>query len=150
MTEESSRAAVKSDEGSTIPLILGFFVVAALLVGGGVAAGDAFVDQRSVQSVCDGATLAAANAVDTGAFRSGTAPGAGSAAPLRAVQEAADAYLARDPSRAGVTVSTTVSADGARVESTCVQVLPITFGGVLGFGGGVRHVVTSSASTVLS
>lgn len=140
----------RSDEGSTIPLILGFFAVAALVVFGGVAAGDAFVDQRAVQSVCDGATLAAAGAVDTGAFRSGQAPGAGAAAPLREVQRAAGDYLARDPTRTGVTIDAALSPDGLRVDATCVQVLPVTFGGAFGLGDGVRHVVTSSASTVLS
>lgn len=138
------------DGGSTIPLILGFFVVAALVVFGGVAAGDAFVDQRSVQSVCDGATLAAAGAVDTGAFRGGRGTGAGAAAPLREVQRAAGDYLARDSSRTGVTIEARLSPDGLRVDATCVQILPVTFGSTFGLGEGVRHVVTSSASTVLS
>lgn len=137
------------DDGSTIPLILGFVVVAALVVCGGIAAGDAFVDQRDVQSVCDGATLAAAGAVDTGAVRQGVGVGAGAAAPLAAVQRAAQTYLDRDASRSGVVVDAALSADGLRVDATCVQVRPVTFGAAFGFGNGVRHVVTSSASTVL-
>jgi hypothetical protein len=141
---------VAGEDGSTIPLILGFVVIAGLVVAGGVAAGDAFVDQRAVQSTCDGATLAAASAVDTGAVRSGSgAPRAGSAVQLGAVQQAAAAYLARDGARADVAITSTLSADGLRVESTCVQVVPVTFGGAFGFGDGVRHVVTSSAATVL-
>ena len=142
------RKVLRSDEGSTIPLILGFVLIAALVVFGGVAAGDAFVDQRDVQGVCDGATLAAASAVDASGVRSGSAVGGG-AVKLAAVQQAASAYLARDPVRAGVTVDAVLSADGLRVDATCTEVLPLTFGGVFGFGGGVRHVVTSSASTVL-
>ena len=141
---------MRPDEGSTIPLIVGFFVVAALLVFGGVAAGDAFVDQRTVQSVCDGATLAAASAVDTDAFRGGRGTGAGTAAPLREVQRAAGDYLARDPARTGVTIDAALSTDGLRVDATCVEVLPVPFGGAFGLGDGVRHVVASSASTVLS
>lgn len=145
----SSGREVTRDAGSTIPLILGFFVVAALVVFGGVAAGDAFVDQRNVQSVCDGATLAAAGAVDTGKFRSGQGAGSGSAAPLREVQRAAGEYLARDGTRTGVTIDARLSPDGLRVDATCVQILPVTFGSTFGLGGGVRHVVASSASTVL-
>jgi hypothetical protein len=32
-----------ADRGSTIPLVLGFFIVAFMMVAGAVAAGDAFV-----------------------------------------------------------------------------------------------------------
>lgn len=143
-------AGDRRDEGSTIPLILGFVVIAALLVFGGVAASDAFVDQRDVQSTCDGATLAAAGAVDTSAVRSGSGGGVGSAVALRAVQQAAADYLARDPSRRSLTIDAALSPDGLRVDATCAEVRPLSFGGVFGFGGGVRHVVRSSASTVLS
>ena len=48
------------DRGSTVPLILGFFLIALLVVAGAVALGDAFVDQRNLQDVCDGAAAAAA------------------------------------------------------------------------------------------
>lgn len=144
------RGRLRSDEGSTIPLILGFVVVAALVVFGGIAAGDAFVDQRDVQGVCDGATLAAASAVDVSGVRSGSSGvTSGAAVRLMAVQRAASAYVARDPARRGVTVASTLTVDGLRVDSTCSEVLPLTFGRAFGFGGGVRHVVTSSASTVL-
>lgn len=137
------------DDGSTVPLILGFVVVAALVVSGGVAASDAFVDQRDLQSVCDGAVLAAAGAVDTSAVRDGTGVGAGGAAPLAAVQQAAATYLARDPARSTVTVDAVLSPDGLWVDATCQQVRPVAFGAAFGFGDGVRHVATSSASTVL-
>ena len=57
------------DRGSTIPLILGCFVVAFLIVAGSVAAGDAFLQQRNLQSVCDGAAAAAATSADLAAAR---------------------------------------------------------------------------------
>ncbi|MDQ6874954.1 MAG: pilus assembly protein TadG-related protein, partial [Actinomycetota bacterium] len=52
------------DRGSITPLILVFFLVAALLVMGAAAAGSAFLAQRDLQAVCDGAAVRAANAVD--------------------------------------------------------------------------------------
>jgi hypothetical protein len=52
----------RRDRGSTIPLILGFVIVAFFLVAGAVALGDAFVQQRDLQDVCDGAAAAAAAA----------------------------------------------------------------------------------------
>lgn len=138
----------RDDTGSSIPLVLGFVVIAAAVVAGSVSAGSAFVAQRDVQSACDGATLAAAGAVDTDTVRAGVA-GAGETVPLGAVQQAAVNYLARDPSRQGVQIATTLSSDALRVTATCVEVRPVVFGAVFGFGDGVRHVVTSSASTVL-
>lgn len=144
----SPGARLRDDSGSTIPLILGFFVLAALLVGGGIAASDAFVDQRSLQAACDGATLAAANAVDAGAVRDAGIE-AGGELPLGAVRQAAAGYLARDPARADVVVDTTLSPDGREVQARCEQVLPVTFGAVFGLGGGVRHTATSEAATVL-
>ena len=52
------------DTGSTIPMILGFFLLAMLMVAGSIALGQAFVQQRDLQDVCDGA--AAAGVVLTG------------------------------------------------------------------------------------
>ena len=55
----------RDDTGSTIPLIIGFFLISMLMVAGSVAAGDAFVQQRGLQDVCDGAALAARLAPST-------------------------------------------------------------------------------------
>ena len=98
------RVAV-DDRGSTLPLIIGFFLIAMLMVAGSVAAGDAFVQQRGLQDVCDGAALAgAASAVDLDRSR-----GVASGGTLRFadVQQVVDAYLARDPGRADVQVTVT-------------------------------------------
>ena len=140
---------LRRDDGSTIPLVLGFFVVALLLVAGAVAASDAFVDQRAVQSVCDGATLAGAEAVNLTAVRNRGAPRIGDL-PLGEVQAAAQAYLDRDADRSTVQLVATVSDDGRRVEATCTQTRPIAFGPVFGLGGGVTHRVTSSALTTVA
>ena len=59
------RRDLADEQGSTFPLIIGFFLLAMLVVAGSVAAGDAFVQQRGLQDTCDGAALAAAaSAVD--------------------------------------------------------------------------------------
>lgn len=136
------------DRGSTLPLILGFFLVALLIVAGSVAAGDAFVQQRGLQDVCDGAAAAAAaSGVDLG--RDGALE---SEHTLRFgdVQGAVSDYLSRDPSRQGVHVLPQLSADARTLTLTCAQTERIAFGAMFGRAGGVHHVARSSARAPLS
>ena len=100
------RRDLKADDGSTIPLVLGFFLIGLLVVAGAVLASDAYTKQRDLQSICDGAVLAAANAVDSRTAR--TQP-LSQALPLAGVQQATETYLARDPNRAGVSVRAAVA-----------------------------------------
>jgi Putative Flp pilus-assembly TadE/G-like len=137
------------DRGSTIPLILGCFVLAFLIVAGSVAAGDAFVQQRSLQSVCDGAAAAAATSADLAADRE-TGEVGGSALRLANVQDAVDRYLSRDASRSTVHVDATLSADAETVSLACVQHTAITFGALFGKGAGVDHRAISTARAPLS
>lgn len=139
----SRASAPAGDRGSTIPLILGFFLIALIVVAGAVAAGDAFVQQRGLQSVCDGAAVAAAaSAADL--ERSG---GVGDGASLRfaGVRQAVDGYLARDAGRSGVRVSAALSVDARTLTLTCTETTTIAFGALFGKGNGVRHTVTSAA-----
>ena len=53
-----------AERGSTLPFVLVCWTVAALMAFGAIAASDAFLEQQEVQSVCDGAALAAANRAD--------------------------------------------------------------------------------------
>lgn len=125
-----------------IPLILGFFLIALIVVAGAVALGDAFVDQRNLQDVCDGAAAAAAaSAVDLD--RTG---GVGSGDSLRFahVEAAVDAYLARDAARHGVAVTASLTDGGTRITLVCVQTTSLAFGAVFGRPT-VRHVTQSSA-----
>ena len=137
------------DRGSTIPLILGCFVVAFLVVAGSVAAGDAFLQQRDLQSVCDGAAAAAATSADLGAARE-TGDVGGSALRLANVQEAVDQYVSRDASRSTVHVEATLSQDAETVSLACVEHTAIAFGAVFGKGGGVDHHAVSTARAPLS
>ena len=53
-----------AERGSTLPFVLVCWTVAALMAFGAIAASDAFLEQQELQSVCDGAALAAANRTD--------------------------------------------------------------------------------------
>jgi len=133
---------VNGDRGSTIPLILGFFLLAVLLVAGSVALGDAFVQQRDLQDICDGAaSAAAASGADLDRQRGLAADGSLRFADVSGV---VSAYLARDPERRGVQVDAALSADGTRITLTCQQTTPLAFGALFGKPQ-VRHTATSSA-----
>jgi Flp pilus assembly protein TadG len=136
------------DDGSTLPLILGFFLVALLVVAGSVAAGDAFVQQRGLQDVCDGAaTAAAASGVDLGR---GGALDRERQLQFGDVARTVSDYLARDPSRHGVHVTAQLSPDRRTLTLTCEQTERIAFGAMFGKGDGVRHRATSSAQAPLA
>jgi uncharacterized membrane protein len=131
-----------------MPLILGFFLIALLLTGGAVAAGDAFVQQRGLQSVCDGA--AAAAAAGAGQVDRGTGGETEVSLAFGDVDRVVRAYLARDPSRSGVRVRVSLAADRRTLTLRCIQTEKIAFGAMFGKAGGVRHVATSSARAPLS
>jgi hypothetical protein len=133
------------DEGSTIPLIIGIFVIAFLVVAGSVAAGDAFVQQTGLQSTCDGAAVAAASSADVNDERRNADGEELSFLRLADVQTAVEQYLARDPARASVQTQATLSVDRTTVAVACSVSRPVTFGAVFGFSSGVVHHATSTA-----
>ncbi|HLY34206.1 MAG TPA: pilus assembly protein TadG-related protein [Jatrophihabitantaceae bacterium] len=137
-----------TDRGSITPLVLGFVVVAMFVIAGGIAAGDAFVQQRGLQAVCDGA--AAAGAADAGDLDRSASVDAGAALRFADVGDAVERYLARDSTRTDVQVSASVSNDGRTLSLVCTQTTSIAFGTVFGKGGGVHHVVHSSAQAPLT
>jgi uncharacterized membrane protein len=137
----------RGDRGSTIPLILGFFLLALAMVAGSVALGQAFVQQRDLQDVCDGAaTAAAASSADLD--RAVEVAGADSLrfAGVRAV---VDAYLARDVTRHGVSVRPQLSPDRERITLTCSQTTSLAFGGMFGRAH-VHHTATSTARAAVT
>ena len=138
----------RGDRGSTLPLILGFFLLGLVVIAGSVAAGDAFVQQRGLQDVCDGAaTAAAASAVDLG--RGGELAHEDTL-QFGQVGPAVAEYLARDPSRRAVHVHAALSPDLRTLTLTCEQTERITFGALFGEAGGVHHLVRSSVQSQLS
>jgi hypothetical protein len=141
------RTAAPGDAGSTIPLILGMFLIALILVAGSIAAGDAFVQQNRLQDLCDGAAVAAGSAADLNGNRQ--APSAVSTASrfliLGAVQTAVQNYRDRDAQRSEVTMAADVSPDLTAVTVRCTETRTIAFGSMFGYGGGVTHTATSAA-----
>ena len=113
-----------SERGSTLPFVLVCWLVAALMAFGAVAASHAFLEQQEVQSVCDGAALAAANTADEAVLYT---DGVGSDLPLtRATAQAAVADQLAD----GGTQLDAWSAetDGVEVVVTCSRSVEIAFG----------------------
>ena len=132
----------RDDRGSTLPLVLGFFVVAATTVAASIAAGDAFVQQRHLQAVCDGAALAAAaTAVEVGRGAAPEQPSLTFAAVSPAITE----YLSRDPVRRDVQVTANLRDSGRTLVLTCSATDQVIFGRLFGYAAGVRHVVHSAA-----
>jgi Flp pilus assembly protein TadG len=135
------------DTGSTIPLILGFFLIGLLVVAGSVTASDAFTKQRDLQSICDGAAIATANSLDLAAARGSLSEL--HALPLGGLQDAAEAYLQRDSGRDGATVVVVdVSTDGV-VTLSCRRRTRLAFAGLFGFGAGIDQSTSSSARSPL-
>ncbi len=138
----------RGDRGSITPLILVFFLVAALLVMGTISAGSAFLEQRDLQAVCDGAAVRASSAVDEAGAYSG--PAGQSALPLSeaSVRAAVAEYHAQgyvgDP-----TLTMSASTDGQVVTVTCRRVVQIPFGAMFGSPAGLQRTAVSSARAPL-
>ncbi len=144
--QRAGRPWLADDRGSTIPLILGFFLIALLVVAGAVLASDAFTKQRDLQSICDGAALAGANAIDSPAAR--THPLSGRL-PLAEVQAAVQGYLDRDTARGPVDVQALVSADGGTVLADCHSHTHPAFAALIGHPDGLDQHARSQAQGVL-
>jgi hypothetical protein len=129
------------ERGSTLPFVLVCWLVAALMAFGAIAASDAFLEQQEVQSVCDGAALAAANRTDEGIVYSA---GVGTELPLtRATAQAAVADQFAD----GGTVLDSWSAetDGAEVTVRCTRFVEIAFGWLFLGGQPLERTAVASA-----
>ena len=128
------------ERGSTLPFVLVSWTVAALMVFGAVAASDAFLEQQSVQSVCDGAALAAANHADEAVVYTS---GVGVQVPL--TRAGAQAAVADQLAAGGTRLdSWSAETDGAEVTVRCTRNVEIAFGWL--FLGGARLERTATAS----
>lgn len=128
------------ERGTTVPFVLLSFGIALLMVCGGITASVAFLEQRDVQSLCDGAAVAAANEIDEGLYFDTSGR---DAVPLSqdSVTAAISGYL--ESASAGLDVWST-STDGRSVQVVCTRYVSLPFAGM--FLGGKQLERTAVAS----
>jgi hypothetical protein len=130
-----------AERGSTLPFVLVCWLVAALMAFGAIAASDAFLEQQQVQSVCDGAALAAANEADVATVY---ARGVGTELPLTV--EAAQAAVADQLADGGTRLDAwSAATDGAEVTVRCTRYADIAFGWLFLGGKPLERTATASA-----
>ena len=131
----------RGERGSTLPFVLVCWLIAALMVFGAVAASDAFLEQQEVQSICDGAALAAADHADEEAVYTA---GVGAQLPLSraAAQEAVAGQLAGG--RADLD-AWSVDTDGVEVTVRCTRHSDIAFGWLFLGGEPLERTAVASA-----
>jgi Flp pilus assembly protein TadG len=129
------------ERGSSLPFVLVCWTVAALMAFGAVAASDAFLEQQEVQSICDGAALAAADRADEAAVYT---RGVGTELPLtRATAQVAVAdQLADGEERLD---AWSVETDGAEVTVRCTRSVDIAFGWLFLGGRPLERSAVASA-----
>lgn len=132
-----------------IPMILMAFIVAGLVITGSIAAGSAFLAQRDLQSTCDGAAIAGAQALSDKGYYGG---GLGAALPLEQVQDAVNTYIGRDGANAHYVVDAVagVRADGVTVTVACNDHVHIPFEHVYSPGGLDRTTTANARSPVVA
>jgi hypothetical protein len=153
-----------ADAGTAIPLIMVSFLLAGTFVCGSIAASAAFLAQRDLAGICDGAAIAAANAFSRAgaagdpAGRSGgdlttglSGPDGRESLPLdaEAVQRAVVAYRTRQLPDTGDSLSMTATTDGRVATVTCRRRVRIPFGGLLGYRDGLDRTVVARARSPL-
>lgn len=130
-----------AEQGSTLPFVLVCWLIAALMVFGAIAASDAFLEQQEVQSVCDGAALAAANRADEAAVYAG---GLGTDLPL-AQATAQEAVADQLGAGGSVLDSWTAETDGVEVTVRCTRFVDIAFGWLFLGGQQLERTATAGA-----
>ena len=130
-----------AERGTTLPFVLVSWLIAALMVLGAIAASDAFLKQQQVQSLCDGAALAAAGKADESAVYS---RGVGPQLPLTRAQ--AEQAVAEQLSAEGTRLdSWSAATDGAEVTVRCTRRVHIAFGWLFLGGTPLDRTAVSAA-----
>lgn len=128
-----------------IPMIIMAFAVAGLIITGSIAAGSAFLAQRDLQSVCDGAALAGAQVLADGPYYAADR-GPLTGLPLGDVQQSVSQYAARDDSDDPVRMNAAVEPDGITVQVQCRTHVDIPFQSVFRPGGLDRRATADARS----
>jgi hypothetical protein len=135
------RAGQESERGSTLPLVVVCWLVAALMVLGAIAASDAFLEQQRVQSICDSAALAAANSTDEAAVY---ATGLGADLPL--TPDSAQAAVADQLADGNLSLDAwSTATDGTEVTVRCTRYVDIAFGWLFLGGRPLERTAVASA-----
>jgi Flp pilus assembly protein TadG len=135
------RRETDPEEGSTLPFVLVCWLVAALMVFGAIAASDAFLEQQEVQSVCDGAALAAANEADEAVVYT---YGVGATVPL--TRAAAEAAVADQLADADAQLDAwSAETDGTEVTVRCTRSVQIAFDWLFLSGRPLERTAVASA-----
>ncbi len=130
-----------TERGSTLPFVLVCWTVAALMAFGAIAASDAFLEQQEVQSVCDGAALAAANRTDEAVVYT---TGVAGTLPLSAAA-ARDAVADQLADGAGALDFWSAETDGVEVTVRCTRYVDIAFGWLFLGGRPLERTAVASA-----
>ncbi|TQJ51625.1 putative Flp pilus-assembly TadE/G-like protein [Phycicoccus sp. SLBN-51] len=147
------RARASGESGQVTLLVLGFTLVAAMLIVGTVAVTSVQLSRMRLLDAADGAALDAADSLDASAYERGL----GKAVPVsdETVRSTAEAYLAERPLPVGMlawrVTSGTGSPDGHRAVVRLVGEadLPLVGGVLRGLGGSVTLTVESTARSDL-
>ncbi|MBA3409492.1 MAG: hypothetical protein H0U15_01340 [Geodermatophilaceae bacterium] len=117
-------------------------MIAALMTFGGIAASDAFLKQVDVQTVCDGAALAAANEVAPVSAYSGNGIALGLPLDQQTATQAIADYLADGGTDLDAWAATTT---GVEVTVTCTRNVQIAFGWLFLAGDSLKRTAVASA-----
>jgi uncharacterized membrane protein len=129
-----------------VPFVLLSFSIALVMVCGGITASVAFLEQRDVQSLCDGAAVAAANEIDEGQY---FATSSRDAVPLSqdSVTVAVADYVAG--ASKGLKAWST-STDGRSVQVVCTRYVRLPFAALFLGGREVERTARASARSPFS
>lgn len=146
-----ARLATAGDRGSTLVLMIGCFMLAGVLLTGGIAASAAFLAQRDLQSMCDGAAIAGAQAFERPEAGTEAGTEVGDSLPLSqdAVVEAVADYAVDRYGAVAAEVTMSASTDGRLVRVTCSRVVHIPFEDLFSPGGLERTAVAEARSPLI-
>jgi hypothetical protein len=141
-------------------MIILAFLLAGTFVCGSIAASAAFLAQRDLAGICDGAAVAAANgfsrATANALPRNGTTEGVSDpdsqdTLPLdgAAVQRIVAEYQARQARGAERSLSMVATTDGRVATVTCHERVRIPFGALLGAADGLDRTLVARARSPL-
>lgn len=129
--------------------MIGFWLVAMLFVAGSLALGTAFTRQRSLQSTCDAAALAAASGISKDRLH--FAGASANDLPLDNARAALDAFVARDPARATIKFDPPVlDADHVTVRIGCHTHATVPFQTLILRAGGINQSAQASARSPIN